>query len=197
MQGLDALRDGHVSLAEGVLWVVCINYWWYAARGGSGDVQAEPARERAIHLGLLVAAFMLLFAPLPGSAPNDQVLSAGGTAAGLAGIVLTALGLGFSIWARRHLADYWSGRITLKAGHRLVRSGPYAWVRHPIYTGFLLAIVGRAISVNTVAGWLGAVIAAGAYLRKIRREERVLMAHFGDEYTQYRAEVKALLPGIR
>ena len=196
MPGVDSVRVGQVALAEGVLWVVWLNYWWYAARGGSGDIHAEPARERAIHLALMVAAFMLLFAPLAGSAPNDQVLSPGETAAGFAGIVLTALGLGFSIWARRHLADYWSGRITLKVGHRLVRTGPYAWVRHPIYTGVLLAVVGRALSVNTVAAWMGAVIAAGAYWRKIRLEERVLMAHFGNEYTQYRAEVKALVPGI-
>jgi protein-S-isoprenylcysteine O-methyltransferase Ste14 len=193
---MDALRVGHVSLVEGALWVVWVNYWWYAARGGSGDIYAEPARQQLLRNGLLGVAFVLLFAQLPGSAPNDQVLTPGGTAAGLAGIVLTVLGLGFSVWARRHLANYWSGRIALKEGHRLVQSGPYGWVRHPIYTGVLIAIVGRAISMNTGATWIGAVLAAGVYLSKVLGEERVLMQHFGEEYARYRADVKALVPGL-
>ncbi len=196
MFGLNAMRVGHVGLVEGGLWVVWLNYWWWAARGGTAVIREEPAWERMTHLGLMVAAFVLLFAPLPGNDPNDQVLSPGGTAAGLVGIALTVLGLAFSIWARRHLADYWSGRIALKEGHRLVRTGPYAWARHPIYSGVLLAILGREISIVTFLGALGVLLAAGAYAWKIRAEERVLIAHFGEEYTQYSAEVRALVPGV-
>jgi Isoprenylcysteine carboxyl methyltransferase (ICMT) family len=66
-----------------------------------------------------------------------------------AGTAITILGLLFSVWARIHLGQYWSGIITLKEGHKLIRSGPYRFVRHPIYTGFITAMTGSAISMAT------------------------------------------------
>jgi len=196
MFNVESLRVGHVALAEGVLWIVWFNYWGFAARGGTAVAVEEPGWARTLHLALMGLAFLLLFAPSPLNAPNAQVLGTAGLITGGIGILLTLAGLSYTVLARAHLAQYWSGRITLMEGHKLVRSGPYAQVRHPIYFGVLLAILGRSLSLNSIAGWAGLAIAGGAYAWKVRGEERVLGRHFGDEYVKYRAEVKALIPKV-
>ena len=90
----------------------------------------------------------------------------------------------------------WSGHVTLKPGHRLLRTGPYALVRHPIYTGLLLAMTGTAVAVDRGRGVLAVLIAVETLWRKLRLEERWLTEEFGAEYGRYRREVKALVPGV-
>jgi protein-S-isoprenylcysteine O-methyltransferase Ste14 len=68
---------------------------------------------------------------------------------------LTMPGVCFAVWARSHLGKYWSGRITLKEDHRVIQTGPYAWVRHPIYSGLLLALLGTVLTVGTLQACLG------------------------------------------
>jgi len=113
------------------------------------------------------------------------------------GAVLVALGLSFAIWARVHLAGNWSGTVTLKQGHDLIRSGPYRLTRHPIYTGILLAVLGSAIALAEWRGIVALALIALAFLRKIDIEEGFLTARFGEAYTRYRAEVPALIPRVR
>jgi protein-S-isoprenylcysteine O-methyltransferase Ste14 len=110
------------------------------------------------------------------------------------GVALLAVGLGFAVWARVHLGGNWSGTVTIKEGHELIRSGPYAWVRHPIYTGILTAVLGTAIASGTVHAALGLAVIAAALLRKTRIEEGFMRATFPDEYPRYCAEVPALIP---
>ncbi|HXN35877.1 MAG TPA: isoprenylcysteine carboxylmethyltransferase family protein [Opitutaceae bacterium] len=110
-----------------------------------------------------------------------------------AGAAITAAGLGFSVWARVHLGEYWSGNVTLKEGHRLIRSGPYALVRHPIYTGILLGMLGTAVAVGEVRGVLAVAILTFSFIRKLRKEEEWLTEEFGEEYLRYKREVRALL----
>ena len=112
------------------------------------------------------------------------------------GAAVATAGLAFSVWARVHLGKFWSGNVTLKPGHRLIRSGPYALVRHPIYTGILLAMLGTALALDQFRGVLALVIATQAFVRKLRIEEHWLTEELGSEYVQYRREVKALVPGI-
>jgi protein-S-isoprenylcysteine O-methyltransferase Ste14 len=111
----------------------------------------------------------------------------------LAGAVIAASGLGFAVWARRHLGEYWSGAITLKEGHRLIRSGPYALVRHPIYSGIIFATLGTAIALDQYRGLLALAIIVESLVRKLRTEEAWLTQEFGGEYLQYKREVRALL----
>jgi protein-S-isoprenylcysteine O-methyltransferase Ste14 len=92
-----------------------------------------------------------------------------------------------------HLGAHGSGRIELKEGHRIVRSGPYGWVRHPIYAGIVMAIAGSALVAGEATALLAPVVLLAAYLRKVRMEEAVLLRTFGDEYQAYRRDVKALL----
>jgi protein-S-isoprenylcysteine O-methyltransferase Ste14 len=113
------------------------------------------------------------------------------------GAVLVALGLSFAVWARVHLAGNWSGTVTLKQDHDLIRSGPYRLTRHPIYTGILLAVLGNAITLAEWRGIVAFVLITLAFLRKIDIEEGFLSARFGEAYARYRAEVPALIPWAR
>jgi len=112
------------------------------------------------------------------------------------GVGLVVVGLGFSGWARLHLGRLWSGRVTLKENHEIVRSGPYTFVRHPIYTGLVLAIVGTALTQITLAAIAGLVLATIGLMIKIRQEERLLTEHFGATYESYQRNVRALIPYV-
>jgi len=112
------------------------------------------------------------------------------------GTALVVLGLAFSVWARMHLGRNWSGTVTVKQEHELVRGGPYARVRHPIYTGLLLAFIGTAIVRGEWRGVLAVLIIFAALWRKLRLEERYMVETFGDEYRRYREHSAALIPFI-
>ena len=112
------------------------------------------------------------------------------------GIALVVVGLLFTIWARLYLGRNWSGVVTLKKDHELVRGGPYRFVRHPIYSGLLLAITGSAVVRGEWRGVLALIIAFVALWRKLRLEERWLGEAFGEQYAAYRAEVAALIPFV-
>jgi len=110
-------------------------------------------------------------------------------------IALIAAGFAFAWWARIHLGTLWSGHITTKADHRVVDTGPYAIVRHPIYSGILLAIYATAALKGTAAGLAGAAIITLGLWMKARLEESWLRHALGDEvYDNYRRRVPMLLP---
>jgi len=100
------------------------------------------------------------------------------------------------VWARVHLGGNWSGIVTLKEDHELVRRGPYRWVRHPIYSGLLLAIAGSAVVRGEWRGFLALAIAFAALWRKLKLEERWLGETFGEQYAAYRRRVSALIPFV-
>ncbi len=172
------------------LWATWLAYWIVAARSAPRGASFERRGSRFLHLGAALASVALLvFRPIHVRLPGAAGIEA-------AGDLLTGLGLAFAIWARLHLGQQWSGRVEVKPGHRVVRSGPYAWVRHPIYAGILLAIAGSALVARELTAALAVVIMAAAYWRKVRMEEAVLLQSFGPEYQAYRREVKALVPFI-
>ena len=107
-----------------------------------------------------------------------------------------AAGLGFAIAARIQLAGNWSATVTLKQDHELVRHGPYRWVRHPIYTGLLVAILGCAVAEGEWRGPVALALFTIAFVIKSGIEERYLTDQFGDAYARYRREVPALLPRL-
>lgn len=107
---------------------------------------------------------------------------------------LVAIGLAFSCAARAKLGANWSAAVTVKHGHELIRSGPYRYVRHPIYTGLLLALFGTALETGAWRGIIGFALIAAAIAYKYRTEERFLEGKFGGDYRRYKAEVPALVP---
>lgn len=114
-----------------------------------------------------------------------------------AGVLLTIVGLGLAFWARYHLGKYWSSQITLKEGHTLVCTGPYKHLRHPIYSGILLAMVGTALTVGLYRALLGVVLAALAFWWKARQEDAWLAHAFGEQFEQQRRRTGRLLPRFR
>jgi len=106
------------------------------------------------------------------------------------------IGFGFAIWARVHIGRNWSAGINLKQDHTLIRTGPYALVRHPIYSGLLLVVLGKALGQGKVAGLLAFAILLIEWKRKSLIEERLMAETFGEEYERYRAEVKGLVPAV-
>lgn len=175
------------------LWTAWLIVWLVAAFSTARTVEHQPVGPRLAHSALFVGgSWLLLFHP--------DALGAGmrvPLAAAWAGAVLVAAGLGFAVWARVHLGRLWSGSVTLKAGHAIIKSGPYGWVRHPIYTGILLAATGTALARGTPGVLAGLGLLTGGILLKIRQEEQLLRAHFGDAYRVYQREVPALVPRLR
>jgi protein-S-isoprenylcysteine O-methyltransferase Ste14 len=109
-------------------------------------------------------------------------------------LALTVAGLAFTVWARVHLGRNWSGTVTLKEGHELIRTGPYAYVRHPIYAGLMVALLGSAVACGELRALIGFVIVTAALVRKLRIEERFMRESFPEQYRDYCAEVPALIP---
>lgn len=112
------------------------------------------------------------------------------------GAPLVLAGTLFAFWARFHLAGNWSSGVVLRQDHELIRSGPYRFVRHPIYTGALLAVAGAACAIGQLRGILGFLLTLYAFWYKSQLEERLMVATFGDEYLRYRSEVKRLIPFV-
>jgi protein-S-isoprenylcysteine O-methyltransferase Ste14 len=176
------------------VWLVFFLYWGISARNVKETARAEPTLSRAIHLALFAGAFLLV-GP---DAFSFGLLGARFWPDGAAfiGVIVLIIGIAFAIWARYHLGQYWSGTITIKEGHKLIRTGPYGLVRHPIYTGIVVGMLGTAIATGEVRGLIALLLVIVAYIRKIGIEEGFLKAQFGDAYARYIHEVKALIPFI-
>ncbi len=176
------------------LWLVWLAYWFIAARGVKPFQRRESAWSRLAHFGpLALAAWMLAADHLPGRFLEGRVWPSTETTFWV-GIGLVAIGLLFSVWARKVIGRDWSGSVTVKEGHELVRTGPYAIVRHPIYTGLLLAFIGSALPRAEWRGVAAVLIVALGLWRKLKLEERWMGEVFGERYAAYKREVKALVP---
>jgi protein-S-isoprenylcysteine O-methyltransferase Ste14 len=173
-------------------WVAFSLYWDAAAKNAAPAKSAESRTSRRIHVFLTNVAVLLELVPLRGLR-RFLPLSSATMAAGLA---VEAMGLFLAILARRHLGRNWSGEISIKVDHQLIRSGPYKMLRHPIYTGLLTMYAGTALVTGTWLALAGFAMAAFAYGRKIRLEEANLNVAFGPEYEAYRRETWALVPGL-
>ncbi len=178
------------------LWLAWLLYWWLGAGRLKAVARRESRLQRTSHGVPLVLAALLLV--LPGHALGALAtlfIARSWTGYGI-GVALVALGLGYAVQARRHLGANWSATVTLKQAHSLIRNGPYRHVRHPIYTGLLLAFAGSALALAQWRGLLALLLVTGSLWLKLRREERWLLQHFGDDYAEYRKTSWALLPGL-
>jgi protein-S-isoprenylcysteine O-methyltransferase Ste14 len=109
-------------------------------------------------------------------------------------VIATILGLLFAVWARLTLGSNWSGTITIKTNHQLIRRGPYRWIRHPIYTGMLAALLATAITQGLSSGVIGFAFVFLALFRKARREELFLSQEFGEGFAEHRQHTGMFLP---
>ena len=180
----------------GILWVGWVAYWIVAARHTLTNQRTESLLTGASYRVLLVFGIILLAFPAYRLSPANPILWPQSAVTMAVGLGLAVIGLGIAVWARRHLGRYWSGRITLKVDHQVIQSGPYAFVRHPIYSGILLALLGTVISIGTARSCIAIVLMFLSFVVKLTLEERWLCAHLGAEYQEYRRRVKALIPCV-
>ncbi len=176
-----------------VMWAGAGVVWAISALRTRRTERAQGAASRRVHVWLISAAFTLLLWPGASRGPLGLVLGQ----APVLGLTLTCLGLLVAVWARWSLGQNWSSTITQKAEHELIERGPYAYVRHPIYSGLLVAMVGTALSLGEVRGVLAVALAVIAYQLKVRTEEAFLVTLFGPAYRAYQQRVGALVPLLR
>ncbi len=176
------------------LWLAWAALWWAMSLRVKATTRREPMGSRLLHIVPLVLAAALIWAPSLPLHPLDERFLPRAAWPFPLGAALTAAGLLFAVWARLHIGRNWSGTVTLKQDHELVTTGPYAWVRHPIYTGLLLAFAGSAVARAEWRGVLAVVIVFAALWRKLRLEERWMREQFGAGYRAYAERVRALIP---
>ncbi len=176
-------------------WLAWLAVWIAASRHVQRTEQSEGFLLQLQHKVPQLTGFFLIFHDGGWAIIRGRLYDR--TEIEIAGTVLTVLGLAFATWARVHLGRYWSGMITLKQGHKLIRSGPYRITRHPIYTGLLAAALGSAATAATADAMVGFVLIAAANIVKLWREEALMIRQFGEEYLRFKGEVPALVPLLR
>jgi protein-S-isoprenylcysteine O-methyltransferase Ste14 len=189
------MRQAILQFVVPALWIAWVVYWLVAARAVKMTRWREPLSSQLVHRVPLVFTVLLLVGgrQLP-SLLRERFLPE--TSAGpVLGLVMLVAGLSFAVWARRHLGPNWSGTVTLKVDHALVRTGPYSYVRHPIYSGLLLSLLGTAVVIGEWRGLLAFALAFAGHAYKSKVEEGRMREIF-PEYDQYCRETPALVPGV-
>jgi protein-S-isoprenylcysteine O-methyltransferase Ste14 len=181
----------------GYLWCAWVVIWMIWAIRTKPVQQRESISSRLSYTVLVVAAFWLIFG---NDVPRDWLrvrLYESSPMSAALGIAITAAGLAFSVWARAYLGTNWSSTVTVKVGHQLVRTGPYRWVRHPIYSGLILAMVGTAVERRQVRGIIAVALLYAGFKIKSRIEERAMTSTFGADYDDYSRTTGAIVPKLR
>jgi len=181
----------------GWLWWGWGLYWLLSALRNKATQRRESLASRLAHVLPLALGGALVASPLAPSSALTWRLWPPSFATHWIGVALVIAGLVFAIWARVHLGGNWSGTVTIKQGHELIRSGPYAYVRHPIYTGLVTALLGTTVASGTVHAAIGLAIIVASFVRKLGTEEDFMRETFPGEYQRYSAEVPALIPFTR
>ncbi len=178
------------------MWISYFTYWWAMSRNVKATERSESGPSRVMRMVAILGAIALLWLPsVPLPLLNQRFLPPGAWCFWI-GAAITAGGLLFSVWARRHLGANWSQAVTLKQGHELITSGPYALVRHPIYTGLLLGFLGSAVARGEWRGLLAVALVFAVLWHKLRLEEKWMRSQFGEPYEAYSRQVSALVPYI-
>lgn len=186
---------GTVFLLIGIFWLAWVAYWVYASFGVKAVAQSESWQSRLLYSApLWIAAILLLDRHL--SRFLNIHLYPFRLWVVVIGALLTAAGLAYAIWARVILGANWSAEVTVKEDHELIQAGPYAFSRHPIYTGLVLALFGTALAVGEVRALIALALVVASLWYKMALEERVMRRTFGATYDDYSRRVKALIPFV-
>ena len=177
-------------------WLLFFAYWWISAIGVKKNVRRRSLRKEA-GVRLVVLGVIIGIARLPGNREYFRKLTPAtiDSIAGAAGLAACVAGFAFAVWARLHLGRNWGMPMSFKQGHELVMTGPYRYVRHPIYTGMMLALLGSAL----IAGraWFVVLTAMVIYcVHSARTEERLMLENFSETYTEYKKRTKAFIPFV-
>jgi len=179
----------------GLGWLMFFAYWWISALSAKKNIRRKSMRRQA-GLRILWIGVIAMLTQLPatkgffqGGSPPAEIDSL----RGVAGLIVCAAGFALAVWARLHLGRNWGMPMSVKEGAELVTTGPYRYVRHPIYTGMLLAMLGSALVDGL--GWM--LIFAGMAIYCVysaRTEEALMLQQFPEQYTQYKQRSKSIVP---
>lgn len=183
----------HPASAIAQLWLLWVVSWAAAAFWADRAEKRAGFEAELPYRAVLVVGTILLFIPAHGYAGPLRLWTPKLAEAWIC-VALIAAGLAFAWWARLHLGRLWSGTVTAKAEHRVIDTGPYRLVRHPIYTGLLLAILATMAAKGTVWGVAGAILLTAGIVMKARLEERFLRGELGSAYDDYARRVPMLVP---
>jgi protein-S-isoprenylcysteine O-methyltransferase Ste14 len=176
-------------------WIIFLAYWLISALAVKRTAEPQSLLSATAHrIPVALGWFLLAYQGLP--PPMNWMLMPRTDWARFIGVVVCVFGLYVTIWARRTLAGNWSSNVTFKKGHELVKTGPYRFVRHPIYTGLLVMCLGSAIEIGRLRCFPSLVVVGIGFWIKLKQEERLLLRHFPDEYPNYQKRVKALVPFV-
>ena len=176
------------------LWILFGLYWLVSALKRKKTKRRETWAQRLIYTLPLVAAAELLVRPEARYGWLGAHFVRANPTVEWSGVLLTAAGVAIAFWARWHLGANWSGVVTLKEGHELIRTGPYRNIRHPIYTGILLALFGTVVATGEVRGLLAVAIAWLSFYWKARREASFLSLEFGEKFAAHATLTGMFLP---
>ena len=177
-------------------WILFAVIWLVAAFWTKRSVYRESGWRRLGYVIPILVGGYLVFKGDRLSDPLDLQAIPHVDALAWTGVVFCIAGLAFCIWARFTLGRNWSGVVTLKGGHELIMRGPYAVVRHPIYTGLLTMFVATVIVLGHVAGIIALPLVFLSIWIKLRHEEKLMLQKFPDQYAAYQRRVKRLIPFI-
>src|SRR6266571_2838207 len=175
------MSQGDLLRILGYIWAVFGVYWIAVGSLVKVSQTHESAFYRLARLVVLAITFALLFSDRIAVGPLGLRIVPPLPAIAYSGFGFALTGLALALWARMHLGQYWSDKVVLKADHQLIRSGPYAHIRHPIYSGVLLGVAGTALLVGEWRGLLAFTLLLTNYAVKAKKEEGILSARFGDQ----------------
>jgi protein-S-isoprenylcysteine O-methyltransferase Ste14 len=180
----------------GTLWLAFFIYWLVSAAQSKKTVRGKSWWHGAL---IRVMIFILILWIIQSSSARTFLLAHGGIVAdpivGGIGVLLCVAGMALAVWARVHIGRNWGTPMSLKENPELVTSGPYQYIRHPIYSGMLLAILGSALVGGLV--WLIVFVAYGAYfIYGARVEEQIMTRQFPDQYPGYKKQTKMIIPFV-
>jgi protein-S-isoprenylcysteine O-methyltransferase Ste14 len=178
-------------------WIVFLVYWIVGAIKTRATREKESFASRSAVLLIEVVGFVLIFSGSMGVGFLGTRFIPRTMVSAILGMVLTWSGVGLAIWARYHLAENWSARVTIKEDHQLIRTGPYTHLRHPIYSGLVLATIGSALVIDEWRCVLGICLVLAGYCFKARKEEAMLSQQFGDAFREHQKHTGFLIPKFR
>lgn len=186
----------HPVIHEGIalLWLVLVAVWLVSWISVKRTARRQSWSSRVLQGGLVGGGYVIMFNHSLRLGPLDAKFAPDTAAIAWSGLAATAAGIALAIWARVIIGRNWSGTVTVKKDHQLIRRAPYTLVRHPIYSGLLLASLGTAGAGREYRGLVGLVLVFIGFWVKLRLEEQFMTEQFGSEYTRYQQEVKALIP---
>ena len=179
-----------------VCWIIFVVFWLLGAFSTKRTIYRESSSERARYWLVLVIGYFLVIKSSNLPSPFDWFVVPHTKLSAWIGAFLCVSGLIFALWARVILGRNWSGVVTFKGGHELITRGPYALVRHPIYTGLLTMFVATVIVLGHVAGIIAMPLVFVSIWIKLRYEEKLMLQKFPGQYAAYQRRVKRLIPFI-